>query len=136
MADIPKVMLVDDSETNRELIKEVLNGAVEFIEAEDGLQAWKAYNRVVKEGKTDFDLILLDIAMPNMDGIKLLRLIRELEIFERIPIEERLPVLIVTAHANRVEEAMQAGANGHLLKPIDVEALKKQVQSLVTKVTD
>jgi len=123
-----RVLVVDDSETNRVLLREMLGDkAVEIDEAEDGLIAWRLYTKSLDTQR--YDVCLLDIAMPKMDGIKLLKLIRENENFVY---EVKLPVLVISAHKDKIEAARAAGFDDYMLKPVSVDGLYEKI-SKVTK---
>ena len=118
-----RVLLVEDNALNREISRELLESegfAVE--EADDGDVA---VEKVRRSQPGDYDLILMDVQMPRLNGFDATRQIRALA-------DRRLaaiPVLAVTANA--VEEdraaALAAGMNGHIAKPIDRQALHAQL---------
>jgi CheY-like chemotaxis protein len=107
------VLLVDDNEALRRALKRVLVGTGnEIVEAADGHEA------IARLKETDFDLIVSDVRMPDMDGVELLRAIHERD--------ADLPVLLITGDPE-LETAMKAveyGALEYLTKPVDVEKLK------------
>jgi len=107
-----RVLVVDDGTENRQLVRIVLEDVgLEVHEAENGLVALQ---RTVRE---DFDLVLMDMQMPVMDGVTATRKIREAGL--------RLPVLALTANAMKgfEKELVEAGFDGFQVKPIDIEAL-------------
>ena len=115
-----KILLVEDNELNREIAEEILeeNGFI-IDTAEDGTIAVEK----MREARTgDYDLILMDIQMPLMDGYEATRQIRALgtEI-------SKLPIIAMTANAFEEDRraALEAGMNEHISKPIDVENLKE-----------
>ena len=113
MDEKPKILVVDDEESHRIMLRAVLKEeGYRVTEAADGTDAVKA---VEKEA---FDLILMDIRMTNMDGIEALTEIRK--------ISPLVPVLIMTAYASvkTAVEALKAGAFDYLTKPLDIEELK------------
>ncbi len=113
MAEKPKILVVDDEESHRIMLKAVLGAeGYAVAEAADGTEAVEAV------GKEAFDVILLDIRMTNMDGIEALGEIRK--------ISPQVPVLIMTAYASvkTAVEALKAGAFDYLTKPLDIEELK------------
>ena len=110
-----KILLVDDSRTMRNIWKKVLakiDGS-EITEAEDGVEGLAAV-----EEQGSFDLILLDWNMPNMDGLTMLKQVRENNI--------STPVIMVTTEAEkpRVIEALKAGANNYMVKPFTPDTLQ------------
>jgi len=105
-----KVLIVDDSPTMRQLLAFSLKRirGVTIVEAKDGMEG-------LKKVTTDtFDLALIDITMPVMDGLKLIHMIRTEENMDELPI-----VVITTegADADR-ERALELGANEYLTKPV------------------
>ncbi|MEK6675758.1 MAG: response regulator [Planctomycetota bacterium] len=118
-----KILLVDDSRTIRNIQKNVLKqlGYNEIVEAEDGLQALKVF----AEQKPD--LLLVDWNMPNMDGITLIRKIREND--------KSVAIMMCTTEAekSRVLEAIKAGVNNYIVKPFTVESLGEKINQTLAK---
>jgi two-component system chemotaxis response regulator CheY len=108
----------------RNIFKRVIVGinAAETAEAGDGVEALQ-----VIEQSGPFDLMLLDWNMPNMDGITLLKTVREKKIFT--------PVIMVTTEAEktRIIEAIKAGANNYMVKPFTPDALKGKIEETLKK---
>ncbi|MFN4295893.1 MAG: ATP-binding protein [Brevundimonas sp.] len=112
-----KVLLADDHPANRKVIEVMLSQtAMDLTAVADGAEAVRAY------GETDWDLILMDMQMPVMDGLTATREIRALEIEDA---RVRTPVLMLTANAmaEHVQAGREAGADGHLAKPITLAGL-------------
>ena len=108
-----RVLLVEDNEINMELALELLKDV--GIECES---AWNGAEAIEKLKESRFDLVLMDIQMPVMDGLTACRKIRE-------EMNRELPVLAMTAHAMKGEreKSLAAGMNDHITKPIDPEHL-------------
>ena len=125
------VLIVDDSVDQRLLLKTVLNAAgyTELITAESARDAFKHLRmdatRAVEVG---IDLILLDITMPEMDGIEACRQIKAVRHVRDIPI------VMVTAHTevSELESAFAAGAIDYITKPISKVELLSRVRSALT----
>ena len=120
---MPNILVVEDSPTMRQLItfamKRIANARV--IEATDGVDALK------KLSAEKIDLILADINMPVMDGLKLVSLVKNNQSYKDIPV-----VMITTEGAREDRErAMSIGANAYLAKPIQTQELIKLVNSLI-----
>lgn len=117
-----KVMAVDDDPTILELLKVALSihGCNELTTCESGAEAID----LLTLSKSNYDAILLDIQMPNMDGIELCRRIRALSKFRSTPI------LMVTAMSDKkyVNRAFAAGANDYVNKPFDIIELGTRLQ--------
>ena len=111
-----RVLVVEDNSINQQVVRELLEqvGVVVTI-AGNGQEALVAVARTERQ----FDVILMDIQMPVMDGYEATRLIRELW-----P-SERLPIIAMTAHAGGKERdrCLKSGMNDHLAKPLSVSAL-------------
>lgn len=122
-----KILLVEDNELNREIAQSVLDELGLVVDAaENGSVALE----MLKTAKPDaYDLILMDVQMPVMDGHEAARQIRALnnDYFKKVP--------IVAMTANAFEEdrksAMEAGMNEHIAKPIDVDKLKKVLKKFL-----
>lgn len=117
-----KVMLVDDHALIREGIKQLLefDGSIDVIEqASDGAECLEKLQHVQP------DILLLDINMPNVNGIEVLEEIRK----KNIPVK----VLMLTVHseAEYLVQAVDIGANGYILKDSGSEELKKAIQSVM-----
>jgi PAS domain S-box-containing protein len=121
------VLLADDHPTNRKVVELILSQVgVELTEAEDGRQALEAF------ASRRFDLVLMDMQMPVMDGLSATRAIRAQEAASGA---RRTPVVMLTANAlpEHVRASLEAGADRHLSKPIAAEAL---IRTLVEMVED
>lgn len=127
-ADLPaaqalRVLVVDDNATNRTVLTALLAElGIGASVANDGLQAVAAFNA------EPWDVILMDIHMPNMDGLQACRAIREQEASEG---RDRTPIIAVTASAltHETERYRAAGMDGCLAKPIDIRRLVAELQS-------
>ena len=120
---MPNIMVVEDSPTMRQLITFALKRlpGYKVVEAVDGMDAFK------KLSLEPFDLILADINMPVMDGLKLIGLLRSDLKYKKIPI------IIITTEgtAEDRKKAMTAGATAYLSKPIQTQELLKMVKKLL-----
>lgn len=115
------VLLVEDHEINRKLAQIMLQRmGHQFVLASDGQQALDCLD------KERFDVVLLDVMMPVMDGLTALRLWREREVARQLP---RTTVLMVTAHAmtGDRERFLSAGADGYVSKPMSEASLRKEI---------
>ena len=114
-----RILLAEDNELNQEIAEVILEEAGVTVEiAEDGQ---KALDMLEKSEAGYYQLILMDIQMPNMNGYEAARAIRRLKNRELAEI----PIIAMTANAFEEDrqEALKSGMNGHIAKPIDVEAL-------------
>ncbi len=117
------VFIVDDSTIGREVVKKALelNGYTDIVEAEDGVVALEK----IKANTKKVDLYILDINMPNMDGLTLLGEIRK--------IDPSSPVIMLTTETDKgkMVKAKQLGATGWVIKPFDGEKFIKVVDMLL-----
>ena len=118
------VMLVEDTEDNRQMMRRLLEmSGYRVVEAVNGKQAIE----VVKEERPE--LILMDLSLPFVDGLAATREIRSLPEFDRVPI------IAVSAHdtADFNNEALEAGCDVYVTKPIDYPELEELVQKMLTR---
>ena len=114
-----KLLLVEDNELNREIALEILKEAGFVVDtAEDGAVA---VQKIKQAAPGQYDLILMDIQMPNLDGYEATRQIRALPDAEKA----NIPIFAMTANAFEEDRqnALAAGMNGHIAKPLDVPHL-------------
>jgi CheY-like chemotaxis protein len=118
-----RILLAEDNPVNQKVALHMLRrGGYDVSLAENGREA------VERVGRETFDLVLMDVQMPEMDGMQATRLIRQL------PQAARLPIIAMTAGAldADVQECLAAGMDAHVSKPIDPDPL---VRTLLTWVT-
>jgi CheY-like chemotaxis protein/anti-sigma regulatory factor (Ser/Thr protein kinase) len=111
------VLLAEDNPTNQRVVEVILQGAdIDLVVAENGVQALEAFR------ERQFDCILMDMQMPEMDGIQATREIRTIEAQTGRP---RTPIICVSANAmaEHVAASRPAGADSHLAKPFRAQAL-------------
>jgi len=122
-----KVLVVDDFSTMRRIVKNLLKqiGFESIDEAEDGAQA------LTKLKACDYGLIVSDWNMPNMDGLSMLKKIREDDELKDIPIL----MVTVESEKEKVITARQAGVNNYIVKPFTGEVLKEKIDNIFEKIT-
>jgi len=125
-----RVLVVDDEEANRRLLIEILKDRAECKTATNGQEALEVYDRAVKENSR-FDIILLDIAMPGMDGMEVLKKIRGAEADAGIKLGEGIPIIMVTAYKTPFLEAFDAGCDDYIIKPINPKTLIAKIEEKV-----
>lgn len=125
-----RVLVVDDNANNRR-VAEVLLSTVgaQVVCCETGQSAVDAYL------EEDFDLILMDMMMPGMDGMQATRLIRQ---HEQNSGRARTPIIMLTANSlsSHVEQSLEAGADSHLSKPIDATGLISALSGFLRQAPD
>ena len=124
-----KILLAEDNDLNAEIAEAILERAGLSIErVEDGIQC---VNRITEMPAGTYDMILMDIQMPNMNGYKATQAIRHLSDKDKACI----PIIAMTANAFEEDkrDAIAAGMNGHIAKPIQVEKLLSILTEIVRK---
>ena len=118
-----KILVVDDSDDTREMMAKLLElEAYRVITAEDGLVG------LTKAEAEHPDLIITDINMPNLNGIEMIKMIRN-----QSPVRE-VPILAITAYGSGVaQEALAAGADRATTKPIEFDSLIEGIKQLLAK---
>jgi two-component system chemotaxis response regulator CheY len=123
MADTLHALVVEDSPTMRQLIVFALSRvkALKVVEADDGVDALK------KLSQQHFDVLITDINMPMMDGLKLVSMVRKDEVHREIPI-----IIITTEGAQEDRQrALSLGANAYITKPIQAPQVISKVKELL-----
>ncbi len=120
-----KFLVVDDFSTMRRIVRNLLKelGFTDVDEAEDGAVAWQ------KIQGTNFDFVITDWSMPNMDGLTLLQTLRGTAAYKT------LPVLMITAEAKKeiIIAAAQSGASGYIVKPFTAVTLHEKLAKIFEK---
>ena len=118
-----RILLVEDNELNREIAEELIGATGASVEsAEDGVQAVEMFK---ESAEGYYDLILMDVQMPHMDGYEATRCIRALGRSDA----QKVPIFAMTANAfaEDVQKSREAGMNAHISKPLDIRAVYKQM---------
>ena len=125
-----RVMIVDDQPTNCQLINQWIKGFATTVQVYDGQKAWQAFIDAHFE-KDPFHLIILDIMMPHMNGIDLLRKIRH---WERDNLIETEPskVVFVTAldYQSNALAGFREGCESYLVKPLNKQIFLDTIENL------
>ena len=120
------ILVVDDYQDNRTLLSAWLRAkGFKVVEAEDGREGLLQANR------SHPDLILMDLAMPELDGVEATRQLRERHAFSRTPI------FAITAYGTHdvKQDALEAGCNEVLAKPLDLELLLGKIKSTLASIS-
>lgn len=120
----PKVLLVEDSEDNRQMMRKLLEmSGFQVVEATNGKEAVEAASRVRPQ------IILMDLSLPFIDGLAATRQIRSL------PGMSKVPIVAVSAHdtADFHSDALDAGCNAYITKPINYPELEDIVNGLLSR---
>ena len=115
-----KILIVDDSKLNRDILKEILGDAYNYLEAENGNQAIQRIGENI-----GIDLMLLDINMPQMNGFEVL------EIMKRNQWIDETPVIMISSEesVDTMRKAYEMGITDYITRPFDSVIVKKRVQN-------
>ena len=123
-----RILLAEDNETNAEICMSVLNSKGAFVErVENGQEAVDTFK---KHAKNYYDLILMDIQMPQMDGYEATQIIRTMESGKAIPIF----ALSADAYVENKRYSKEMGMDGHFSKPIDFDVMEKELSEYLLDV--
>lgn len=116
-----RILLAEDHPTNQRVVQLILTGVADLVTVDDGRQAVAAF------ADNTFDLVLMDMQMPGMDGLAATRAIRALEAERGAP---RTPIVMLSANAmsEHLVQSTTAGADAHLGKPITAASLLAQIR--------
>ena len=117
-----KILVVDDSEMNRAMLKEILGEGYEYLDAENGMKAVE-----ILRSRTDIALVLLDLMMPEMDGFDVLRVMRCYSWLEEIP------VIVISAaeDTENIERAYDLGVADYIRRPFERVMVMRRVQNVL-----
>lgn len=118
-----KILIVDDTQLNRELLKEILSDSYDIVEANDGIKALEIVNRE----KTNIAAILLDIVMPQMDGFGFISALRKMNLMEKIPIL----VISDEKSVHNEKKCFDYGVSDFICKPFNAILVRKRVENIV-----
>ncbi len=119
-----RILIVDDSTTMRRIIGNVVQqlgvAKDDYDEAEDGVVAWKLFQE-----NNNYDVVLTDWNMPNMNGLELVKTIRG--------VDKKIPIVMITTEGGKGEviTALKAGVNNYIVKPFSADILKEKLDGLV-----
>ncbi len=126
-----RVLIAEDDMIGRRMIKRYMEQYAACELAVDGLEALNLFSESLQGGAT-YDLVCLDIMMPQLDGLKVLRAIREMEAQKGIAEDKRVKVIMTTALNDRktVMEAYALGCVGYAWKPIDLDKFEAVLREI------
>ena len=122
MNEKPKILIADDSEINRALLKEILGDGYDYLEAEDGAAAVELMRQ-----RTDISLLLLDLMMPGMDGFDVLRVMKYHTWLDEIP------VIVISAAEDtaNIERAYDLGVADYIRRPFERIMIIRRVKNIL-----
>lgn len=134
MSEKQKLLIVDDSELNRDILKEILGSSYDYLEAENGTQAIQ-----ILEVHPEIDLMLLDINMPQMNGFQVLEHMRELQWIDEVPVvmissEESVEIMRKAYHLTEADIALIITASS--LHDIGKVSIPEEILNKPGRLTD
>jgi two-component system chemotaxis response regulator CheY len=126
-----RILIAEDDYVSRKFLYKFMSKYGDCDVTVDGMEAIDVFLMALDEGRP-YDLVCLDIMMPEVDGIKVLKTIRKLEIERGVEELLRTKVIMTTAlsHTDQVLESFDSGSEGYAVKPIDTDKLVKVLQKL------
>lgn len=126
-----RILIAEDDRISRSFLQKFMVTYGEVEVAVDGMDAIDIYMDAIKEGKP-FDLLCLDIMMPKVDGLKVLKVIRQLENQNEKASDKKIKIIMMTALADigYVDEAFRLGCDAYASKPVDTEKVEEAMKNL------
>lgn len=126
-----KILVVDDEFVSRKKMEKIMMEFGESVPVESGKEAVESFAKALDENKP-FNLITLDIEMPDMNGTETLQKVRRIEKELKIQKEDQVKILMVTAHSQKeyVINSVQSGCNGYIVKPFEKQTIIKKLFDL------
>jgi two-component system chemotaxis response regulator CheY len=126
-----KILIAEDDRVSRKFLSRLLKQYGECDQVVDGTEAIEAYMLAIKDKKT-YDLICLDIMMPELDGIKVLKTIRNLEVQSNVRDFNQAKIIMTTVLGEQhiIQSAFDFGCNAFASKPINLIKFKEQLKKI------
>lgn len=126
-----RILIAEDDRISRSFLQKFMQSYGEVDMAVDGMEAVDLYMDSIKQNNR-YDLLCLDIMMPKVDGLKVLKVIRQLEKQYGISQENHLKIIMMTALADvgYVDEAFRQGCDAYASKPVDTDKVEEVMRNL------
>ena len=126
-----RILIAEDDRISRSFLQKFMQSYGEVDMAVDGMEAVDLYMDSIKQNNR-YDLLCLDIMMPKVDGLKVLKVIRQLEKQHGISPENHLKIIMMTALADvgYVDEAFRQGCDAYASKPVDTDKVEEVMRNL------
>ena len=124
-----KILIAEDDRISRNFLQKFMQTYGEVDVAVDGMEAVDLYMDSIKNN-SPYDLLCLDIMMPKVDGLKVLKVIRQLERQKNVADEDHLKIIMMTALADvgYVDEAFRQGCDAYASKPVDTDKVENVIR--------
>lgn len=126
-----KILIAEDDNLSRTFLTEFLQEYGQCDTAANGMETIDKYLEAFKQGEP-YDMMCLDIMMPKVDGLMVLKLIRELESQQKVDAEKQAKIIMMTAIADMeyVDQAFELGCDAYASKPIEIAQVQEVMQDL------
>ncbi len=126
-----KMLIVDDELVSRRKMEIILREYGPYDVVENGNAAIRSFTAAIESGAL-YDLITLDISLPDMEGTTVLKMIRDLEMGNAIPEDKRVKVLMVTSHGEQetVISSIAAGCDDYIKKPFTLACITRKLEKI------
>ncbi len=126
-----KMLIVDDELVSRRKMEIILREYGEYDAVENGNAAIRSFTAALESGNL-YQLVTLDISLPDMEGTTVLKMIRDLEKGNAVPADKRVKVLMVTAHGEQetVMSSISAGCDDYIKKPFTLERITRKLEKI------
>jgi len=131
-----RILIAEDDYVSRKFLFKFMARFGDCDVTVDGMEAIEVFMMALSEG-TYYDLVCLDIMMPEVDGLKVLKTIRKLEVERNIPEEHRTKIIMTTAlnATDEIFDSFESGSEAYAVKPIDTDKLESVMSRLGLKLT-
>lgn len=126
-----KILIAEDDRLSRTFLMEFLQDYGQCDTADNGLETIDKYIEALKAGQP-YDMMCLDIMMPKVDGLMVLKLVREMEALNQVASEHQVKIIMMTAIAEMdyVDQAFELGCDAYASKPIEMAQVQEVMQDL------
>ena len=123
-----RILVVEDDFDSRKLLIEILRDRAQCDVAANGAEACRAFSEAFSAGHP-YDLILLDVAMPEVDGLQVLERLRAFEEERGIQLGSGVPIIMVTAHPVAFTKSFIRGCDDFIIKPVEASVLIEKIEN-------
>ncbi len=130
------ILIADDDLVSRIKMQTIVESFAQSTAVDGGEKAIEYFRKTLTSGALSYDLILLDIEMPDISGTEALWEIRNLENTHNVPKEKRTKVMMVSSHSDtdNVTSSITAGCDSYIVKPFTMDSLVKKMKGLGFKI--
>lgn len=129
-----RILIVDDDFVSRTKMHAIIEDFGECVLVENGGGAITVFKAAWEKG-LPFDLMTLDIVMPDIDGMEVLQSIRKIEEEKKVPDEKKIKIVMVTSQSEKekIIECLKSGCDDYIVKPFNEETILTKLKKVTTK---